>query len=67
MSDRRINLRAIAEAHVDEPLNKWPDHTAAHERTLMGAFLIDYNCLRCHLEMVATERIKEAKEKRSGE
>ncbi len=53
-----INLRAVAEARADDPLNTWPDHTACHARTLMGNFLQDYHCLRCHLEQVATERAK---------
>lgn len=54
-----VNLRAIAEAHVDDPLNTWPDHTNCHARTLTGNFLWDFYCLRCWLEQIATDRLKD--------
>lgn len=61
MDNPRVNLELIAKDRVDRPLNEWPDHTGAHARTLMGSFLFDYNCLRCWLEKVATEKIQGAR------
>lgn len=51
------NLKLIAEAHVDDPLNTWPQHNAYHSRTLLGDWLFDFYCLRCWLEEVATKRL----------
>ena len=53
-----INLRGIAEVHANDPLNTWPDHIKAHRTTIMGNFLWDEFCLRCHLEEVASEKIQ---------
>lgn len=52
------NLRSIAQAHADDPLNTWPDHIRAHRTTIMQNFLEDEKCLRCLLEEVASNRIQ---------
>lgn len=56
-----INLQAIAEARVSDPLNTWPEHRRGHRCTLMGKPLFDYDCLRCWLEKVASEQLAEKK------
>lgn len=52
------HIQAIAKDAVDKPLNEWPDHTKAHESTLMGAFLFDYCCIRCWLERYKGEKLE---------
>lgn len=59
------NLRLIAEQRYTDPLNTWPDHTRTHRSTILGNFLEDEYCLRCHLERVAAEKIRETQEKLS--
>ncbi len=56
-------LEALAEARHVEPMSTWPEHNGNHERTLMGVLLPDGDCLRCHLERVATTKALEAIEK----
>jgi hypothetical protein len=53
------DLKLIAESRVESPLNEWPEHNDYHSRTIMGNWLFDYACLRCWLERVATEKLKE--------
>lgn len=59
MSD--VNLHAIAESRVDQPLNTWPEHNKGHSSTLMGNFLWDFHCLRCWLEKIASEKLVASK------
>lgn len=55
------NLKLVAEEHLDDPLNTWPDHTDCHRRTLLGNWLFDGMCLRCWLERLASERAEARK------
>lgn len=52
------NLKLIAEARCSDPLNTWPQHIEQHRITIMGNPLFDFECLRCWLERVETERLK---------
>lgn len=56
-----MSLRAIAEKHIDDPLNTWPAHEDYHNRTIMHARLFDEQCLRCWLERLAGEKIEAEK------
>lgn len=51
-----INCEAIARSRVGDPMNTWPEHMTGHRITLLGNRLFDYDCLRCWLERVATEK-----------
>jgi hypothetical protein len=55
------DLEAIARSRVDSPLKDWPDHNDYHRRTLLGNWLFDYACLRCWLEKITAEKLKEMK------
>lgn len=52
------DLESIARSRVDSPLSEWPDHNNYHRRTIMMNWLFDYDCLRCWLERVATEKLQ---------
>ena len=51
-------MRAIAEEHVGDPLNTWPDHIRRHRMTIMQNFLHDEACLRCYLEEISSQKIE---------
>jgi hypothetical protein len=51
---RDEGLRAIAKQRYTDPMSSWPQHEPLHLRTLYGARMFDYECLRCHLEEVAS-------------
>jgi hypothetical protein len=57
---RDRGLRAIAKQRYTEAMNTWPQHEPRHERTLLGARLYDSECLRCHLEDVASAEARKA-------
>lgn len=50
------NLELIAQRRIDDPMHTWPDHNRCHRMTIMNNWLFDYDCLRCWLERVATEK-----------
>lgn len=54
-----IELERVARWRVSDPMNTWPEHRRGHRITLLGNPLFDYECLRCWLERVATEKAKE--------
>jgi len=57
---RDRGLRAVAKQRHADPMNTWPQHESRHLRTIMGARLYDSECLRCHLEDVATQAAEKA-------
>ena len=60
------DLKLIAEARCNEPMNTWPDHIEFHRRNLHpfagskhGEMYFDETCLRCQLERAAEAAIKQ--------
>lgn len=52
---RDAGLADIAKVRHTDPMNTWPEHEQRHNRTIMGARLPDWECLRCHLESEAAK------------
>jgi hypothetical protein len=57
-----VNLQIIAREHIRDPLNTWPQHIKRHRITLLGEWLFDYDCLRCWMERLETDRLNTQKE-----
>lgn len=61
------DILLVAKNRMGDPLNTWPDHISCHRRTIMGAMLHDYVCLRCVLEQVSADMIKEDQMRKEDE
>jgi hypothetical protein len=63
-----MSVKEIAEARYQEPMSSWPDHNNFHRRNThpfsgskYGEMFFDEECLRCQLERVSSENIKDKK------
>lgn len=47
---------AVVEHVLTFPPNQWPDHNRSHEKTILGMYLYDVQCVRCRVERTIEKR-----------